>query len=192
MSTTETKRTPAISVDTIGDTLVFTFSNGEELRLNPSALSEEIRSQAMLHGVKQKLVDAAAIARNPDNGRSATIEDKYDAVKEIYDRITSPDGTWNKVRGDGTGMAGAGLLIRALMEKFGKSRADIEAFLENKTPAQKNALKADTRIAPIIARMQAERTNSVDTMAMLEELEGAQSKVKELQGKLGESGNLVL
>ena len=170
MSTTKTKSTPAISVDTIGDTLVFTFSNGDELRLNPSALSEEIRSQAMLHGLKQKLVDAAAIARNPDNGRSATIDNKYDAVKEIYDRITSPDGTWNKVRGDGTGMAGAGLLIRALMEKFGKSRADIEAFLENKTPAQKNALKADTRIAPIIARMQAERS-TVNTDDWLGELE---------------------
>ena len=40
MSTTETKRTPAISVDTLGDTLVFTFSNGEELRLNPSVIDE--------------------------------------------------------------------------------------------------------------------------------------------------------
>ena len=35
-------------------------------------LSDAMVEQAALHGLKQKIVDAAALSRNPDTGRSAT------------------------------------------------------------------------------------------------------------------------
>ena len=81
MNLTNTTRTPTIEtlVDATG--LALTFSNGETLRINVRDLTDDIQLQATLHGLKQKLVDAAAISRNPENGRSATVEDKYNAVR---------------------------------------------------------------------------------------------------------------
>lgn len=166
-----TKTLPAIAAEVMANGILqLDFANGEQLRIDPAALSDTIRMDAMLHGLKQKLVDAAAIARNKDTGRSATIDDKFDAVKEIYDRITSPNGTWNKVRGDGT--AGSGLLVRALMQLMDKTRSEIEAFLEPKSKEQRAALMVNPRVAPIIAQLKAQSVDKdVDSDAMLEELE---------------------
>ena len=48
--------------------LVLTFADQTTATLSTRDLSPEILSQALLHGLKQKLVDAAAIARNIDTG----------------------------------------------------------------------------------------------------------------------------
>lgn len=169
--TTDQKRVPVISASVERTTLKLSFANGEELTIHASLLSDQIRTDAMMHGLKQKLVDAAAISRNPDTGASATINDKYDAVREIYDRITSPDGTWNKIRGDGSGMAGAGLLVRALVQLSGKTKDAIEQFLATKTKEQKQALMVDPKVAPIIAQLKAV-DSKIDTGSMLDDLFG--------------------
>ena len=87
-------------------TLVLTFRHGEVLRVNPEALAPEIQRTAMLHGLKQKLVDAAAISRDTATGRAATIATKYNAVRVIFDRITGENPSWNKPRAGGAGGQG--------------------------------------------------------------------------------------
>ena len=67
--------------------LVLTFADKTAATLSTTELSTEILSQALLHGLKQKLVDAAAIARNVDTGASATVADKKEAVMEIHSRL---------------------------------------------------------------------------------------------------------
>jgi hypothetical protein len=141
-----------ISSDIFGSVLTLTFSNGESLELDVATLSPQIQVDAALHGVKQKLVDAAAIARDTATGRSATIADKYAAVREVFDRITGPTPTWNKVRTAGES-GGNSLLLRALMQRSGKSRAEIEAFLEPHTKEEKAAMSAREDIAAIIATL---------------------------------------
>lgn len=161
---------PAISAEVVDNMLVIEFANGEKLDVYPEELSTTIRATALLHGLKQKLVDAGAIARNPDTGMSATLADKIAAVREVYDRITSPDGTWNKVREGGTGNGGnGGLLLRALMQMSGKSKVDIEAFLETKSKEEKAALRANPKVAAIIAELQREKA-SVNSDELLDEL----------------------
>ena len=89
----ETKRDPAISVTIITNddgrpvALYLRFANGEELAIPASQLADIGIKYATIHGVKQKLVDAAAISRNPETGRPATIEDKYNAVREAFERL---------------------------------------------------------------------------------------------------------
>jgi hypothetical protein len=141
-----------ISSDIFGSVLTLTFSNGESLELDVATLSPQIQVDAALHGVKQKLVDAAAIARDTSTGRSATIADKYAAVREVFDRITGPNPTWNKVRTAGES-GGNSLLLRALMQRSGKSRTEIEAFLEPRTKEEKAAMSAREDIAAIIATL---------------------------------------
>lgn len=165
-----TTNTPAIDATTDMTTMVLTlaFSNGETIALSVDELSRDIQHHAMLHGLKQKLVDAAAISRNPDTGRSATIGDKYQAVLDVYNRLLA--GNWNKPR-DGSSVSG-GLLFRALCKHYpAKTPEAIRTFLEKKTPTEKAALRALPAIAEIIATLKAEPTSDIDTDALLAGLE---------------------
>lgn len=169
--TTTTTRTPAIDTTVSDDrgTLTLAFSNGETLSLHVAQLGVDVTAYALMHGLKQKLVDAAAISRNPDTGRSATIDDKYNAVKEVYDRLLS--GQWNKNRESGA--VKGGLLFRALCMFYPDKTPDaIRTFLEAKTAEQKTALRKVPKIAAIIATLKDDDTDTdgVDTDALLNEL----------------------
>lgn len=169
-----TTRTPAIDATITGDdiltaSLVLSFSNDKRISVNPAMLSDSIQHAALMHGLKQKLVDAAAISRNPDTGKTASIDDKYNAVKEVYDRLLA--GQWNKTREGGS--TKGGLLFRALCILYAdKTPEAIRAFLEKKTAAEKTALRNTKKIADIIATLKDDDTDTdgVDTDALLGEL----------------------
>lgn len=172
---TKTANTPAIDA-TISDdkgTLTLTFSHGQYLCLHVSQLSADVAAHALMHGLKQKLVDAAAISRNTETGRAASVADKFDAVKEVYDRLLS--GEWNKRREGGAGTSG-GLLFRALCRMYDgkKTPEDIKAFLEAKTDAEKAALRKNSKVATIIEEIRAEsaKGDATDADELLADLEG--------------------
>lgn len=166
----DTKRNATISATINGNTLALTFANGETLTMHGEALTSDVQQYAMMHGLKQKLVDAAAISRNPETGRAATVEDKYQAVKTVYDRLLA--GQWNATR-EGGGNAG-GLLMQALVRMYAgrKTADDIKAFLAEKSDAEKTALRKNPRVAQIIETIREEtgKAANVDTDAMLNEL----------------------
>lgn len=167
--TNETARTPAIDATTNADALTVTlaFSNGQTLSIDATTLSGDIQAMATLHGLKQKLVDAAAISRNPDTGRSATIDDKFAAVKEVYDRLLA--GQWNKTREGGS--VKGGLLFRALCILYAdKTPEAIRAFLEKKTAAEKTALRNTAKIADIILQFKADDNDPEWGDKLLDEL----------------------
>lgn len=147
------------------------FANGKELAITASQLSNRVMEYAIFHGLKQKLVDAAAISRNPETGRPASVEDKYQAVKAVYDRLLA--GQWNATR-EGGGAAG-GLLLQALCRMYAgrKTPDEIKAFLADKTDAEKTALRKNPRVAAIIEEIRAEqgKTANIDTDELLSELE---------------------
>ena len=176
MTNVNTPRTPAIDATVYPDgqmgpngSVRFTFSDGRNLVIQIGDLSPAIQEQALLHGLKQKMVDAAAISRNPDTGRSATIDDKYNAMKEVHDRLHS--GSWNKIRTDGATTKG-GLLFRALCLMYADKTPDaIKAFLDKKTPAEKTALRNTAKIAAIIATLKEdEADDGIDADSLLDEL----------------------
>lgn len=169
MSDTQKKDIEA-TIETDG-TLVLAFRHGEVLRVHPESLAPEIQRAAMLHGLKQKLVDAAAISRDTSTGRAATIATKYNAVREIFDRITGAGGeapAWNKPRAGGAGGQG-GLLARAIARYKNVEVAAAKAYLDRLTDAQKQALRVDPRIATIINELRAESAKpaGIDTDALL-------------------------
>lgn len=172
MATTTTTTKKDIEA-TVGDdgALILEFRHGEALRLHPETLSQEIQRAALLHGLKQKLVDAAAISRDTTTGRAATLVTKYDAVKEIFDRITGAGGetpSWNKPRAGGAGGQG-GLLARAIARYKNVEVSAAKAYLDRLTDAQKQALRIDPRIATIINELRAESAKpaGIDTDALL-------------------------
>jgi len=175
MATTTTTTKKDIEA-TVGDdgALILEFRHGEVLRLHPESLNPEIQRAALLHGLKQKLVDAAAISRDTATGRAATIVTKFDAVKEIFDRITGAGGetpSWNKPRAGGAGGQG-GLLARAIARYKGVEVSAAKAYLDRLTDAQKQALRVDPRIATIINELRAESAKpaGIDADALLDGL----------------------
>jgi hypothetical protein len=173
---TDTKRTPAIAVDCIlgetpeKDRLVLHPARGEPMTIWPAQFASQVRRYALLHGVKQKIVDAAAISRDPATGRSATPEVKFEAAKAVLYRLLA--GEWNKPREGGAG-TGGGLLLRALMRLYPtRSRDDLAEFVAAKSPEERAALRANPRVAAAIAELRAEGGEPVDTDGMLAELDG--------------------
>ena len=156
---------------TEGGNLTLTFRHGERLMVFVDQLAPEIQRAALLHGLKQKLVDAAAISRDTTTGRAATITTKYNAVKEIFDRITGAGGeapSWNKPRAGGAGGQG-GLLARATARYKNVTVEQAKAYLDRLTDAQKQALRVDPRIAAVINELRAESAKpaGIDTDALL-------------------------
>jgi hypothetical protein len=136
------------------------FVNGETIvhKLNPSLINKYA-----LHGAEQKLGDETAGETDPD--------DMYLAVEELCTRLDA--GEWTQKR-ESDGMAGTSVLIKALVEAYGKSVEQIKAFLKGKTGAQKNALRGSDKLKPIVARLEAEKAAKapkVDAAAILSELD---------------------
>lgn len=171
---TDTKRTPDIETTITftptgePDYMALSFANGEIIRVRPAEFPRAIIAQALMHGFKQKLVDAAAISRNPETGRAASIGDKFDAVNEVYQRLLA--GEWNKVR---EGTPTGGLLLAALIRFYPmKSRDDLVARLAGMSEKEQAALRLNPRIAGIIATIRAERAgaDSIDSDALLDDM----------------------
>lgn len=172
-ATNDAKRIPAIeaTINHENLSLLLKFSNGAEVFIDAGALSEEMQRAAILHGLKQKLVDAAAISRDTTTGRSATIEDKYNAVREVADRLVA--GEWNK-KAEGGGGGSVSLLARAIAQLQGKPLDVVRAWLDAKTKEERAALKKNPKVAAAILAMQAEaaakKTGGADSDDLLAEL----------------------
>ncbi len=171
--TAATTRKPVVATDVFNSTLTLNFITGQELSVTLDNLSPEILRQAALHGLKQKLVDAAAIARNPDNGATATPADKFAAVKAVYDRITRADGTWNANREGEVKQAG-GMFLRALMELTKKDKESVQLYLEGLSKEQVAAMKKNQKVLDIMQRMEREAAAKVEDTAddLLDQLAG--------------------
>lgn len=181
-----TTRVPVVGTDIFDKTLTLNFVTGEELAISLDKLSPEILTQAALHGLKQKLVDAAAIARDPTTGLSATPEDKYHAVRAVYDRITKADGTWNAIR-EGEAKAHGGMFVRALMELTSKTRDEVMAYIDTLSKEQAAALKKNAKVMDIIQRMEREaaaaKVGEIDADDLLATLAGAGAAQKKEPAK---------
>ena len=147
------------------------FVNGETRTFTiPDALLAKFAS----HGAEQKLGDEIAGVDD--------IEDAVMAIDDLIDRLYN--GEWGVAR-DKSGLAGASILMRALVESTGKTAEEIKKFLSDKTAAQKAALRTNPKIKPIVDRLEAEKAaksakkaDAVDTDALLNEL--VKELVKEL------------
>lgn len=119
------------------------------------------------HGAEQKLGDEIAGLKG-ENGKAPDIEDKVLAIDELIERLNA--GEWN-VKRESNGLAGTSVLIRALVEFYGKPVVEVKAFLKDKTPAQKVALRNNNKIKPIVEKIEAAKVAKagakVDSEALL-------------------------
>src|SRR5437879_5011816 len=82
-------------------TLTFTVGNAGSFTLNPAELAETIQDHARVHGLVQKISDAAAMPKSELEGKSdddiATM--KFNAMKSVADRLSGENPDWSKRSG---------------------------------------------------------------------------------------------
>lgn len=149
--------------------LMLDFANGQGLSVEINKLTPEMLFCAVMHGLKQKFVDAAAISRDPETGRPATIDTKFAAVEEVVNRVLG--GDWNKRR-EGGGSTG-GLLYRALVRMYEGKRTpeELKSWLDKKDDKEKAALRKNAAVAKIIDELRAEAGDENAADDLLAELD---------------------
>lgn len=178
------RKNSLISVALSDDNATLTFTVGEagSFNVTPADLAEEIRTRAMLHGLVQKISDAAAISKDDLTGDAAKdAATKLEAMQSVATRLA--EGEWSKRTGDGSGPV-QGIIYRAFEEwvlataKAKKAEAPssekIREVYDAKPRAEQLALRNVPAIAKIIERMKSERgakaAKSVDTDSLLSDL----------------------
>ena len=121
-----------------------------------SKLAQDIQRQAMIHGLAQKLGDAAAKKRDEITGKPAPLSEKYDAIKAVMDNLLA--GRWNMAAGGVSNHAITPERITVLARMFGKSEADITVWCKNRTEAQLAAAFTSPKFVLELATYRAERS----------------------------------
>jgi hypothetical protein len=157
-------------LDTEKGIVEFAVEGFPALTVYVSRMSDENRAYATLHGVAQKVGDAAALERDPVTGRSASAKEKWEAMKEIADHLNSGSKDWNPGGRAARGSGPDALLLRALVVLYpAKSEEALRAFLDAKSPAERKALLASRKVQDIVATFH--EVKAVDTDSLLSELE---------------------
>lgn len=114
------------------------------------------------HGAEQKLGDETAGTQD--------VDDMYEDVQQLIAALN--EGNWSPGR-QGSGFSGISLLIKALVEVTGKTEDQIKAWIKDRKPAEKAALKNSAKVKPVYDRLEAEKaalSAHVDTDKLLGDL----------------------
>lgn len=143
------------TIDTQLSTVQFTFSNGKTLTMDAAKLSDEIRHRCELHGLSQKVGDAAA-------GKDE--QDGYEACYEQWGRLL--DGEWSKKR-----ESGDSLLVRAIIELSPEKDANrIRAHVLSLSAPNKRKLARNSKVAAKIAELSATSESDEALDELLDEI----------------------
>lgn len=159
--------------------IVFEVKGAGKLTMHMGRLSEAVKARAAIHGMVQRVSDAAAIARDTETGAAATPAEKYAAMKALVEHYESGTSEWAR-KGTGEGRAqstGPSALLREVLAiaKPEKDAGTIAAFVKGLKPAQVQALLVSEQLkeAVVLAReAAAERAKAQAQGVNAEELLG--------------------
>ena len=153
------------------------FRNGET---RTYALPLKLLPRFAGHGGEQKYGDELASPAD----KPMSEDDMVLALDDLHGRIAN--GDWSVVREGGGGVAGASIVVRAIMEASGKAQEAVKEFLQKKLDAAADANQKlsrkelyesfrnpNSKVGAIIKRMEEERLakeSKVDADAALAEL----------------------
>ncbi len=151
-----------------GTAFVTTTNGGENFVYGLAGIDAELITRLALHGLKQKVGDAAAIPRSTETGKSATETEKLEAMRAVYEMLR--EGEWSRRAEAGEG-GSDGLLLSAICRTFpNKSREEHKAALAGKTKSEQSALLGWPKIQPALAEIRAERAKASSKKVDVESL----------------------
>lgn len=106
----------------------FDFFNGATRQFLTADANDFIRAYLAAHGASQKIRDEWAGTLK----KGGTLEDVVLECEAMIERLSGENGRWDAERsGGGDSMAGASLIIKALIEVTGKDQGFVKKFLED-------------------------------------------------------------
>lgn len=173
ISTRMTAATGTIEFHFANTHLHFTVKDIGDLVLDMSKLHKNVLAYAAVHGMKQRIADAAAKASG-DDGKPASAQERHDAMKELIEFYHAGGEDWNRKRQGGGARPSADLghLRAALLEIYPERSAEqIEAWMAKRTKAELSAIMVSEKIKPIMDSLRAADAAKVDTDELLMDLE---------------------
>lgn len=162
---------------------IFDFGAVGKITFDPDKVSAENRARAMMHGFKQRIIDAGALEAGADG--KVDVAQKYAEMARVADHLMSGSPDWN-VKASGDGFGAVSLVSQALV-RIGKF-ADVVAANEwvktlandkfdGKIGKAREFLATSTKIREAIraiedeqAKSRAAKTPDLDADAMLGEI----------------------
>lgn len=168
----ETKReAKVLSREIVEGGVKFKVAGVGELHLELSRVSAENKEYATLHGFIQRITDAAALSRDGATGKSASPQEKFDAMKVLVEHYNSGATGWNLSGGERGPSEEVKLLVEALSEVYPtKGKDELTAWVRKRSKAEVIALSEQENLKTIITRLRGERAKGVDAAALLGEL----------------------
>lgn len=123
------------------------------IEIDSAQLNDAIRESALMHGLRQKIQDAAAVSADKATGKTSPHE-KLENMQAVIANLLA--GNWN-VRASRGGGDKALLLEALLLAKPDGARVDFELFLESRTAEEIRAMLGAKQLAPIVASLRAKR-----------------------------------
>lgn len=175
---TKKRANAVVTMEQAGNNLSFNVLGAGTITLDMTKLNEAILTRAAIHGLKQRISDAAAIPCDPETGKPASPADKFVAMEALVNHYNSGSSEWARNRAEGGERApNGGKILTAIMNvyKFStveKAREVVEATAKKRGIEYKAALniwKSSDKIAAELSRMAA-ATSTVDADDLLGEL----------------------
>ena len=149
---------------------MFSVKNAGEARLPLLLVSQANLDRAVIHGLTQKVSDAAAIPRDTKTGKSAQPLDKLAAMRKVVEHFASGSENWNLAReGGGAGPSmDVKLLATELCEVYPKKTLDeMLKWVRARSSEERIALSESEGLKPRIERLRGEASKGVDAEALL-------------------------
>lgn len=159
-------RDAKIAFRRIGPVLEWTAGNNK-LAFDTTRATAEIAEAAMFHGFKQKIDDARALSRDPETGKSATLDEKFSAMATVIQNLY--DGNWNSRRES----VNRAIFVEAVAEVRKVSIESVEKALEKWTDAEVRAIQRRTDVSEAMLRIRAEKfpDDPAETDALFDAIE---------------------
>ncbi len=161
----------AVVVDEVHNQIVFNVRDTGSVTFDLTKVHPSNVAYAALHGFKQRIGDMAALSRNPDTGKPATPQEKFEAIQRGIEHYESGTADWNLRAAAGERTSGElGLLARAVAEVKGMDVIKVRDWLKEKSRAEQVAIALSAAIKPVMDRMRKEQASEVNGDDLLAEL----------------------
>jgi hypothetical protein len=168
---------------------VVTFEqSGSELRLTVGGqtavldlakVSQTLLNRAIVHGLKQRISDAAAIPCDAETGLAATPAEKFAAMSKLVEHYNSGTSEWTRTRAAGDGTPRSGLTLQAFANVYWEgdlatAKVKMQAFADKRVIEFAAAMKiwaGVDKIVEEVARMKAAIPAKLDADSLLDELD---------------------
>lgn len=155
-----------------GTVITFNVIGAGALKLDTAGISPQVRERAMIHGLIQRVCDAAALSRDTTTGKAASPLDKLEAMKGIVDHYASGALEWSRKREGVQGLGGEGALLLAVLLKVfpGKDEGKVREYVKARSKEERIALLNSKDLKPAADALRSEAVKGIDTDSLLADL----------------------